>query len=211
MNFDVLYSVVTKMKNKTNVQSLVVYGLLLTVFVCRVGCEGTTVEKLAQAISSLQVTADSSFSVFPPSWQRQKGSYPSEVTLNFHGNVEYYVMREAFKVPDVNMFTPAWVTACLIEAFEYGNAPPPSATQLNEALHAIDKFRNRNVQYNNSEMNFWTQTWNKTADYYQSFPRNLIEFMKLPDYLPDKLLEEFLEKIGLKDVANVIKSLLAEK
>ena len=201
------------MPHHNSIQQQYFFRMLLSVILCHIVLVNgeTTVQKLADTISNLQVKSDTKFSFFPPKWQTQKGAYPNQVKLNFHGELDFYMMREMFNVPDVNMFTSAWVTACLIEAYEYGNAPQPPITQLELALNTMDKFRNLNVQYNNSEMTFWLQTLNTTANYYQSFPTNLMGVLELPDYLPDKMVEEFLDKLGLKDVAHVIKMLLEEK
>lgn len=171
----------------------------------------TNVETLVTKIQGLQEKTDRQFNMFPPVWQTQRGSYKNSVKLNFHGDLELYMVRDLFSVPDINMFTPAWVTTCLIEAYEYGKAPRPSTSQIELALEAMDKFRNQNVPYKNSEMTFWPQTWNKTAKFYQSFPNNLLGVISLPDYLPNKLLEEVLNFLGLKDISTLIEKLIREK
>lgn len=171
----------------------------------------TNVETLVAKIQGLQEKTDRQFNMFPLVWQTQRGSYQNSVKLNFHGDLELYMMRDLFNVPDINMFTPAWVTACLIEAYEYGKAPRPSTSETELALEAMDKFRNQNVPYNNSEMTFWPQTWNKTANFYQSFPNNLLGVISLPDYLPNKLLEDVLNFLGLKDISALMKKLIQEK
>jgi hypothetical protein len=171
----------------------------------------TIIEKLFNKIKNSQVLKDTDFSIFPPSWELKKGMYPNEVKLNFHGNEQYYLFRDNFKVPDNNMFTPAWVTSCLLEAYIYGNGPKPTDSQVDLALNAVDLFRNQNAPYQNSEMTFWQQEFNKTVLTYQSSPHNLFEVLALPDYLPQKLIEEILGALGLKDLEKVLEELFRAK
>ncbi|XP_052270678.1 uncharacterized protein LOC127871618 isoform X2 [Dreissena polymorpha] len=169
------------------------------------------VTELFTKIESLQVHHDEDFRVLPLTWQAQRGMYPSEVKLNFHGDEQYYFARDAFKVPDINMFTTAWVTTCLLEAHAYGKSPKPTIEKLLMSLDAIKSFSNANENMANSEMTFWPQKLNQTAKYYQSTPRNLFEVLSFPDYLPNKLIEELLEKLGLKDLEHIYEMLVREK
>ncbi|KAL4241112.1 hypothetical protein ACF0H5_001890 [Mactra antiquata] len=161
--------------------------------------EGTIVN-LLNRIRRSQITKDTAFRLFQLSWELQKGMYQNDVKLNFHGDFQYSLFRDKFRVPGNNMFTPAWVDSCLIEATMFGKSPKPSQHQKDLALNAIDKYRNFNKPYKNSEMTFWHQKLNKTANYYQSSPDNLFEVLKLPDYLPQKLIEESLSFMGLDDI-----------
>lgn len=79
------------------------------------------------------------------------------------------------------------------------------------ALDVIDKYRNHNVPYETSEMTFWPQILNKTANFYQSTPNNLFGVMKLPDYLPQKTLEELLKLFHLYDLEKVFEKLIKER
>lgn len=169
-----------------------------------------TISKLFQTIQSLQEVNDSPYK--PPfSWGTQKGMYKNEVRLNFHGSEEYALVRDKFSVPDTNAFSAAWVTSSLLEAYKYGIAPKPSDSQVNMALDVIDKYRNRNVPYQTSEMTFWPQILNKTANFYQSTPGNLYGVMKLPDYLPQKAVEELLKFFHLYDFEKVFEKLIKER
>ena len=194
------------------------FTLRTTCFSCIIICgtlslalTDTTVEKLFNKIKNAQILKDTDFSIFPPSWEMKKGMYPNDVKLNFHGSEQYYLFRDKFKVPDNNMFTPAWVTSCLLEAYIYGNGPKPTDNQINLALNAIDLFRNRNAPYQNSEMTFWQQQFNKTVQTYQSSPHNLFEVLSFPDYLPQKLIEEILKALGLTDLEKVLENLFSSK
>jgi len=169
------------------------------------------VNELFEKLKRMQVKEDVPFSIFPPHWQAHRGSYPSEVKLNFHGAKEFALIREMFKVPDVNMFAPAWVTECLIEAFAYGNAPKASSEQVELALDAINMFTNMNEAGATSEKTFWPQMLNASTKTYESTPVNLFEVLGFPDYLPNEAIEKFLELIGLKGLEEVYERLLKEK
>lgn len=169
-----------------------------------------TISKLFHTIQSLQETNDSPYK--PPfSWGSQKGMYKNEVRLNFHGSEQYALVRDKFSVPDTNLFAAAWVTSSLLEAYKYGKSPMPSESQMNIALDVINKYRNHNVPYETSEMTFWPQILNETANFYQSTPNNLFGVMKLPDYLPQKALEELLKLFHLYDLEKVFEKLIKER
>lgn len=204
--------VTTDLKMAFKVKSLTVLGWIL-VFNCYglALCADDLIGKLLEQISASQVQNDSSFSIFPFTWEQQKGTYTNYVKLNFHGSEQYYLLRDMMSVPDNNLFAPAWVSLCLMEAHIFGKAPRPTEDQLMKALSAIDQYRNRNVPYRNSEMTFWPQKWNATAKFYQSSPDNLFELLKFPDYLPDKWIEEVLKALGLKDIEAALEKLLKMK
>ena len=169
-----------------------------------------TISVLFKTIQSLQETTDSPYK--PPfSWETQKGMYQNEVRLNFHGSEQYAIIRDKFKVPDTNLFAAAWVTSCLLEAYKYGKAPMPSDSQISMSLDVIDKYRNRNVPYETSEMTFWPQILNTTADLYQSTPSSLFGIMKLPDNLPTKMMEEFLKFLHLYNLEEAFEKLVKER
>lgn len=169
-----------------------------------------TIIKLFKTIQSLQETNDAPYK--PPfSWGTQKGMYKNEVRLNFHGSEELALVRDRFSVPDTNSFTASWVTSCLLEAYKYGKAPRPSESQISMALDVIDKYRNKNVPYETSEMTFWPQILNKTANFYQSTPENLYGVMKLPDYMPKTLVEKILKFFHLYDLEEVFEKLIEER
>ncbi|WAR14134.1 hypothetical protein MAR_004239, partial [Mya arenaria] len=169
------------------------------------------VEQIFKTIQSLQVKKDAEFRVFPLQWQAQHGVYPSEVRLNFHGDEQYYAVRELFKIPDTNMFAPAWVTSCIIEAYAFGKASKPGSEQLKMSLEAVSTFTNQNKPGSDSEKTFWPQVLNKTEKTYTSTPVNLFEVLRFPDYLPNSLIEELLEIIGLKDLEHVYELLVKER
>ena len=169
-----------------------------------------TISSLFKTIESLQETKDSPYKS-PLTWETQRGMYKNEVRLNFHGPESYAFFRDKFHVPDANLFVTAWVTSCILEAYQFGKAPKPSESQVAMALDVSNKYRNRNVPYGNSEMTFWPQVYNKTAQYYQSDPSNLFGVMKLPDRLPSKTLDEILKFFHLYDFEKIFDLLLKER
>ena len=169
-----------------------------------------TISKLFQSIQSLQQQEDSPYK--PPfTWEKQKGMYQNEIRPNFHGSEKYALARDDLKIPDINLFIPVWVTSCLIEAYRYGKAPKPTDFQIKLVLDIMDKYRNKNVHYETSEMAFWPQIYNKTADFYQSYPSNMYGVMGLPDYLPEKDVEEFLKFLHLYNLEKRYESLMRRR
>ena len=187
-------------------------ALFIFMFINRVHTDPTvneTVVKLFQNIQSLQQDKDSPYKPLF-SWETQKGMYQNEIRPNFHGSEKYFLARDSLKIPDNNVFVTAWVTSCLLEAYRYGKAPKPSDQQLKLALDLSDKYKNRNNPHENSEMTFWMQFYNKTADYYQSSPTNLFGIMDVPE-VDIKLLEDILELLGLHDIEKLIDSLMKRR
>lgn len=191
--------------------AIIIYIVCVTIHTARFPVSASIISDLFTLISDDQVKNGTEFRLFPPAWEMQKGIYKNEVKLNFHGSEQYSLIRDLFKVPDNNMFSPAWVTSCLLDAYGYGKGPKPTTAQVEMALGAVNTFRNLNEPGPNLQMTFWKQKFNKTAQYYQSFPGNLFELLKFPDYLPDKMIEEILEKLGLKDLAHILQLLIQEK
>ena len=166
--------------------------------------------QLFQTIQAQQETKDAPYS--PPfSWSSQRGMYKNEVRLNFHGPIDLALIRDKFQVPDSNAFTVSWVTSALLEAYKYGKAPKPSDEQISMGLDVIDKYRNKNVPYDNSEMTFWPQIFNKTTNFYESSPDNLFGAMRLPDYLPQKAIEELLKLLHLQGLEKIFEEVLQER
>ncbi|CAG2189477.1 unnamed protein product [Mytilus edulis] len=109
------------------------------------------------------------------------------------------------------MFATAWISSCLIEASMYGIGPVPKSEQIHLSLKAIEQYHDRNRPYNNSIMTFWSQVYNERNRTWESAPKNLLDLFDLTNKFPSKLLEDFLDLIGLKDVAEIVEKLLKEK
>ena len=169
-----------------------------------------TVSELFETIQSLQEQEDSPFKP-PLNWEKQKGTYKSEIRPNFHGSEKFALLRDDLRIPDINSFTASWVSICLLEAYQYGKAPKPSDLQLKLVLDIMDKYRNKNRPYENSEMTFWPMLYNETADYYQSVPNNMLAVMHLPDYLPEKDVEELLKFLHLYDLEKIYESMMRRR
>ncbi|KAL5014190.1 hypothetical protein ScPMuIL_008460 [Solemya velum] len=170
----------------------------------------TTIQNLFNAINRSQITVSESLLV-PFHWRKDRGVYPSHVKANFHGPQDLATLRDSLEIFDNNMFATAWTTTCLLETFKYGKGPKPNGNQLNLALGDIVKHRDMNRAYDNSIMNFWPQMKNKTANYWQNTPVNLLEIFKLTEYLPMKIVEKILTLMGLQDVGKILESLVKER
>lgn len=193
-----------------------IFHLVIIVFVtvsCTI-CAGSDVSspvtKLFEVIQSLQELEDSPFKP-PLTWEKQKGMYQNEIRPNFHGSEKYALARDDLRIPDINLFTPTWVTLCLIESHQYGKAPKPSDLQINLVLDIMDKYRNKNVPYENSEMSFWPQIFNETVDFYQSTPKNMLGVMNLPDYLPEEDVEKILKFLRLYKLEKLYEGLMRRR
>lgn len=174
------------------------------------GSINSVITKLSDRIFFDQNTRDSPG--HPPfSWSHNKGLYGSEVKLNFHGETEMALLREAFSIYDNNMFATAWITACLVETTLYGKGPMTIPGMIDSAVEAIGKFHNKNYNFTNSIMTFWPQVYNDTTQTFQSTPSNLLELFELADKGPVKLLEDLMKVFGLKDMEEVVENLLQEK
>ena len=169
-----------------------------------------TITELFKVIESLQEQEDSPFEP-PLKWEKQKGTYKSEIRPNFHGSEKFALLRDNLRIPDINLFTASWVSICLLEAYQYGKAPKPSDSQLKLVLDIMDKYRNKNRPYENSEMTFWPMIFNETANYYQSVPNNMLGVMHLPDYLPEKDVEELLKFLHLYDLEKIYESMMRRR
>lgn len=167
----------------------------------------TTVESLFNTIQSLQVKQDRPF-IPPLFWQKRRGMWESDVRFYFHGHEELFLLREAFSVYDDNMFATTWITSCLLEAFRYGNAPKPSEDTIMAAVLSVREYHNKNVNYSNSLMTFWPQKYNDTYKAWSSYPENLHHFFDLAASTNFTTFEEILEKVGLRDIAEIMERLL---
>ncbi|XP_060587318.1 uncharacterized protein LOC132742840 [Ruditapes philippinarum] len=167
----------------------------------------STVESLFRRVESLQVKQDTPY-IPPMFWQKHRGMWESDVRFYFHGHEELFLFREAFSIYDDNMFATAWITSCLLETFRYGNGPKPSEEMITAAILSIEEYHNKNVNYSNSLMTFWPQKYNATFKAWSSYPLNLHHFFDLAASFNATTLEEILDKVGLKDIAEIMERLL---
>ncbi|XP_021367900.1 uncharacterized protein LOC110459787 isoform X2 [Mizuhopecten yessoensis] len=174
------------------------------------GSINSVMSRLSDRIFLDQNTRDSPG--HPPfSWSHNKGLYGTEVKLNFHGEPEMAVLREAFSIYDNNMFATAWITACSLETTLYGTGPMTIPLMIDSAVEAIGNFHNRNYNFTNSIMTFWPQVYNATTRTFQSTPSNLLQLLQLADTFPVKLIEDLMKIFGLKDMEQVVEHLIQEK
>ncbi|KAH3782483.1 hypothetical protein DPMN_160398 [Dreissena polymorpha] len=81
--------------------------------------------------------------------------WESDVRFYYHGHEELFLMREAFKIYDDNMFATAWIASCILESFHYGNGPKPTEEAMTAAVRSIAEYHDKNANYSNSLMTFW--------------------------------------------------------
>ncbi|WAR15160.1 hypothetical protein MAR_005265 [Mya arenaria] len=167
----------------------------------------STVESLFNKVTSEQVKQDSPF-IPPLFWEKKRGTWESDVRFYFHGHEELFLMREAFRVYDDNMFATAWITSCLLESFRYGNAPKPLEDAVTAGVLAIEEYHDKNVNYSNSLMTFWPQKYNATYKAWSSYPYNLHHFFDLAASTNFSAFEQLLDRIGLQDIAEIMERLL---
>nr|KAG5712874.1 hypothetical protein BaRGS_007471 [Batillaria attramentaria] len=87
----------------------------------------------------------------------------------------------------------------------------PSAAQLRLSIDAIAQHTDRNREYNNSVMAFWPQAYEKNASRWVSTPANLLNAFEVFTDLPWDQIDKVLEYLGLKDVEDFIKHIIASR
>ncbi|WAR15542.1 hypothetical protein MAR_005647 [Mya arenaria] len=167
----------------------------------------STVESLFNKVTSEQVKRDSPY-IPPLFWEKKRGMWESDVRFYFHGHEDLFLMREAFRIYDDNMFATTWITSCLLESFRYGDAPKPTDEAITAAVLAIEEYHDKNVNYSNSLMTFWPQKYNATYKAWSSYPYNLHHFFDLAASTNFSSFENILDKIGLHDIAEIMERLL---
>ncbi|XP_067659236.1 uncharacterized protein [Haliotis asinina] len=148
---------------------------------------------------------------FPPfQWDEEQGIWPSDVKMNFHGDPDYALFREVFGIFDNNMFATAYITACVAETRRYLDKPWYNNTSdmLTNGINAIRRHHDLNVNYSNSLMTFWPQTFNKDTNAYNSYPVNLNDAIKLTENIPLNATYVFLERLGLENVDKIVHELM---
>ncbi|KAH3781364.1 hypothetical protein DPMN_159191 [Dreissena polymorpha] len=168
----------------------------------------STVESLFNIVTSEQVKRDTPF-IPPLFWEKKRGMWESDVRFYFHGHEELFLMREAFKIYDDNMFATAWIASCILESFRYGNGPKPTEEAMTAAVRSIAEYHDKNVNYSNSLMTFWPQKYNATFKAWSSYPYNLHHFFDIAASTNFSAFEQFLDKIGLHDIEVIMARLLA--
>ncbi|XP_071111910.1 uncharacterized protein [Haliotis cracherodii] len=148
---------------------------------------------------------------FPPfRWDEEQGMWPSDVKMNFHGNPDYALFRQIFGIFDNNMFATTYITTCVAEARRHFDPAWYNQTigLVMNGINAIKRHHDLNVNYSNSLMTFWPQTYNNDSRVYNSYPVNLNDVIHLTEHLPLNATYAFLESLGLKDVDRIIHELV---
>ena len=167
----------------------------------------STVQSLFNKVESDQTKQDAPF-IPPLFWQKHRGMWESDVRFYFHGHEDLFLLREAFKVYDDNMFATAWITSCLIESFRYGQGPKPSDDMILASVLSIKEYHDKNVNYANSLMTFWPQKYNETLKAWNSYPENLHHFFDLAASTNATGFEKFLNATGFSDISLIMERLL---
>ncbi|XP_062606158.1 uncharacterized protein LOC134267966, partial [Saccostrea cucullata] len=170
----------------------------------------STINALFHKLQNMQTTRYNP-AVPPLVWAKFPGSYESDVKMYFHGDPVDSTLRYSFGVFDNNMFATAWVTTCLLEAYNFGKAPKPTAQMLDLSINFIMDHHNKNLNYTNSIMAFWPQIYNEQAKGYVSTPVNLLDLFNSTYLIDWEPVYEELDKLGLHHVTETIKRLLATR
>ncbi|XP_067658557.1 uncharacterized protein [Haliotis asinina] len=144
-------------------------------------------------------------------WAENKGVWPSYVKQYFHGVPDLALFRQLFGVFDNNMFATAYVMEILAEFSKYGDMTGYNLEGFNAGLDAIKDHRDKNAVFNNSLMTFWPQVYNETLKTWDSSPRNLVDLIEATKYLPLNWTYAELEKLGLKDIEDIMVRLMRSR
>ncbi|XP_061197673.1 uncharacterized protein LOC133205806 [Saccostrea echinata] len=170
----------------------------------------STINALFHKLQNMQTTKYNP-AVPPLVWAKFPGVYESDVKMYFHGDPVDSTLRYSFGVFDNNMFATAWVTTCLLEAYNYGTAPKPTAEMLDLSINFIMDHHNKNLNYTNSIMAFWPQIYNEQAKGYVSTPVNLLDLFNSTYLIDWDPVYKELDNLGLHHVTETIKRLLATR
>ena len=118
--------------------------------------------------------------VFPITFYKQKGVYPSDIRLAFSGSPEDTILRREFKIFDNNAFVTLWVSSLLLETVRFDKTARPSDKQLLNALEAISTYHDKNF-LNTSRIVFWPQTYNESEGMWTCSPLNLNKVVNMGD------------------------------
>jgi hypothetical protein len=100
----------------------------------------TLYTRLYDKIESLQDTTDTKFIPFVQV-QKRKGSFGSDIKLNFHGKFPLSLPR-FLNCYDNNAFVPLWVTTVLVESWLYGDRKQlkkPNSMGIIQSLQLIEE------------------------------------------------------------------------
>ena len=157
-------------------------------------------------VLSLQIKKETKLDP-PTSFYKQFGVYPSNIRVNFFGEPDLALLRDAFAVFDNNGFVTLWVTSILLETARFSNAPHPTDIQLMDGLRALSTYHDRNRPLNSSVLTFWPQTYNASSQTWTCGPVNLNVLVQDSQKL-ETYLHNLLDALGLKKLWNLIQPLI---
>ncbi|KAL5016712.1 hypothetical protein ScPMuIL_006301 [Solemya velum] len=100
------------------------------------------------------------------------------------------------------MFVTALVNMALLDTYRLAHGPKPSDQQMKTSLEAISEFYNKNYNFKNSIVTFWTQTFNTNTGVWVSTPENGVHFFNQASYIPLSGIGALLDDLGLDEAAD---------
>jgi hypothetical protein len=162
------------------------------------------ISELLREIQSSQVKVNQPDYHPPLGWSKIKGSWPSEARFNFHGNPAFALIRDDAYAFDNDAFVTGWLMQMLLETVRYANPVADATKELtkmtDDALHALNEYRDHNFANGSGLLGFFKQKYNASANLWYAFPDNL-----------NGLLEFGNETIPWNAVIDILKQMHDEK
>ncbi|GFN98999.1 hypothetical protein PoB_002550500 [Plakobranchus ocellatus] len=159
----------------------------------------TRVQQLFDLVQTSQVQESTTFIPFY-SVYKQKGAFPVYTKGNFHGTFDQTLMRDKVRFYDNNIFSTSYILTILLEAFSHGGAPQPSERQMLLGIDSFQDYQDKNRPYNHSIVSFWPLKYNPAKHFWQAYPANTVPYLDIIEYLPVKIIAEFLGLVGLRNM-----------
>eukprot|EP00761_Pharyngomonas_kirbyi_P012945 gb/GECH01012972.1/.p1 GENE.gb/GECH01012972.1/~~gb/GECH01012972.1/.p1 ORF type:complete len:670 (+),score=136.54 gb/GECH01012972.1/:1-2010(+) len=172
------------------------------------------IQHLYHKIEQEQWQESHTFRPFPPRWSTQRGLFRSFIHINFVGGEAEDILRNDFRIPDMNMFVTSFVLTALAEAEQLG-AVQPDPDLMAQGINAMATFHDSNRDADTNAYCFWPQAakQHNGKTLYTARPVNLVEPMKYFDSF-SSFVEHVLKFLGLghlehkvESIANVLDSM----
>eukprot|EP00386_Alphamonas_edax_P001715 GDKI01005145.1.p1 GENE.GDKI01005145.1~~GDKI01005145.1.p1 ORF type:complete len:730 (-),score=208.05 GDKI01005145.1:132-2321(-) len=172
------------------------------------------VQELWEKVVDLQVKKDKEFFPFV-TFKQRKGSYESDIKLNFHGNALKSLPR-TMSCYDNNAFVPAWITIMLLESKIYGKGIKTETDNWDPIVSALDllkAFTDHNLPQGEGIYAFWPQVLNKSNGVWHPQPDNLSHLFDIPNAfnaIPDSVLDMLFRIPGIGKVIKTVKKAIED-
>ncbi|KAL5005701.1 hypothetical protein ScPMuIL_016859 [Solemya velum] len=160
-----------------------------------------TINELHRTIENMQAKETIDFSN-PLALAEMRGLYESQVRLYTQGKPPLYALRKNIQILDNNMFVTALINMALLDTYRLAHGPEPSDQQMKMSLEAISEFYNKNYNFKNSVVTFWTQTFNATTGVWVCTAENESELFDLVSLIPLSSVGRLLDDLGLDEAAD---------